>query len=255
MKKPITLVTTPDPLVIVVENVLDDDLCDELIAIAERNNIDNYPGLVTVPDREWAFMKSDKRKAFDLYFHECEELQRHESKVHEALETAMGIYRHVCADAPNDHEFEAPRIVKYPDGGDFAPHVDDEYAKNSYCYPGFRWRAVAYIVYLNDCETGMTYFPTKDFDIKPKKGSMILFPTDKRYIHGCSRVEGENKYIIATWMNFSRQMQLDYDEEKGKHKLVQSGFVGERLDSPKAVEEYHRKIREARRLAKERGSE
>jgi 2OG-Fe(II) oxygenase superfamily len=80
------------------------------------------------------------------------------------------------------------------DIGASAPlHVDNHY--------NFEYLTHSTIIYLNDdYEGGEIYFPTFDFEYKPKRGDAILFPCDSlAYTHGVKEVTQGKRMTIAMW--------------------------------------------------------
>ena len=60
-------------------------------------------------------------------------------------------------------------------------------------------RTVTFLFYLNDVEEGgETTFP--EFKVKPKKGSLLLFPATWNYVHSANIPKSNDKYIITGWM-------------------------------------------------------
>lgn len=64
-------------------------------------------------------------------------------------------------------------------------------------------RQVSVIIYLNDVEEGgETKFTHSNITVKPKKGTVLMFPSNFCYMHeGCEPVSN-NKYIIVGWIHF-----------------------------------------------------
>jgi len=97
---------------------------------------------------------------------------------------------------PKQHAFEEFRIKRYTPGGidRFDTHVDVIDHATSRRYLSFMW-------YLNDVENGgNTVF--KDVTIKPKTGSLLVFPPLWMYPHkGEPPISGE-KYIISTYLHY-----------------------------------------------------
>jgi len=62
-------------------------------------------------------------------------------------------------------------------------------------------RAVSVLIYLNDdYEGGELEFPNFDIKIKPKAGTLVLFPSNYAYAHIAHPVKSGTKYVIATWL-------------------------------------------------------
>jgi prolyl 4-hydroxylase len=94
---------------------------------------------------------------------------------------------------PTKYAIEKPRIKKYDIGDQFDWHVDIKDA--STC-----GRFIAFLVYLNDdFEMGNTIF--QDFQIRPKTGSVLIFPPMWMYRH-----KGDSpsnvKYIMSSYLRY-----------------------------------------------------
>ena len=64
-------------------------------------------------------------------------------------------------------------------------------------------RQVSVIAYLNDVDLGgETEFTGLGLEIKPVKGSILLFPSNFLYMHKGKEPLSNNKYIIVTWVHF-----------------------------------------------------
>jgi prolyl 4-hydroxylase len=65
-------------------------------------------------------------------------------------------------------------------------------------------RQVSYILYLNDVEIGgETVFPFYSLRVKPKKGTILMFPPFFIYTHHADPPLSGNKYVIVTWLHFN----------------------------------------------------
>ena len=96
---------------------------------------------------------------------------------------------------------ESPNLIKYtpkdPEGENFFhPHADS-WSMDSAS------RQLSIIFYLNDvAEGGETTFTDYNLSIAPKKGTIVIFPSNFSFIHtGEAPVSGP-KYIIVTWLHF-----------------------------------------------------
>jgi predicted 2-oxoglutarate/Fe(II)-dependent dioxygenase YbiX len=80
-------------------------------------------------------------------------------------------------------------ISKYIIGGAMGPHVDD------YKQPGIL-PVMSGVVYLNDdVEGGELYFPRQNLKIKPKAGSVVVFPSVEPFVHESLPVTKGEKYM------------------------------------------------------------
>ena len=62
-------------------------------------------------------------------------------------------------------------------------------------------RKLTMAMYLNDnYEGGELYFPRRDFKLKPKAGSVAIYPSNFAWPHASLRVQSGLKYSIATWL-------------------------------------------------------
>lgn len=92
--------------------------------------------------------------------------------------------------------FEDVRIKKYirGTGAQFKTHIDvaDATSMKRYCIA---------IIYLNDND-GLTTFPTLGVEMKPKKGSLIMFPPTWQYPHAGNVPTDNDKYIMMTSLTY-----------------------------------------------------
>jgi hypothetical protein len=64
-------------------------------------------------------------------------------------------------------------------------------------------RVLAIILYLNNVkEGGETEFLYQKIRIKPKQGTLIIFPTSFQYIHRGNPPLSGDKYILTSWLKF-----------------------------------------------------
>lgn len=90
------------------------------------------------------------------------------------------------------------RIKKYHCNSDdrFDIHVDIEDHKSAKRY-------LAFIYYLNDDFVGgETEFPHHNKKIKPKQGSVVMFPPNWQYPHAGLQVSKGVKYIMSTYCHY-----------------------------------------------------
>jgi hypothetical protein len=94
-------------------------------------------------------------------------------------------------------------------GGFASPHSDNSdfngkpnnLLKNKY----------ASILYLNDdYEGGELYFPEHDIQIKPKTGSLVIFPGGRENLHGIKEVTEGRRYTFAAFWDFA---DIQYPKE------------------------------------------
>ena len=97
---------------------------------------------------------------------------------------------------PARYGFEELRIKKYEVGDSFDKHIDVSDHPSAK-----RW--VAFQVYLNDnFEGGETQFYLPDFTVKPKTGSVLVFPPLWTFPHAGLPVTKGVKYILTTYFHY-----------------------------------------------------
>lgn len=106
--------------------------------------------------------------------------------------------------------FEVPQALKYTEGGFYQFHADSENWNNE----TKKWekkinRDVSLLLYLNeDFEGGEIIFPNFNFKLKPKKGMLLCFPSDHRYIHKAEKTTSGKRYVIVSWAAFKDSKHL-----------------------------------------------
>lgn len=95
-----------------------------------------------------------------------------------------------------DFEFyytEPAQILKYAPGEFYEPHYDA--GRN---VP----RVVSAILYLNDVDQGgETEFVNFDIKVKPKAGTLVIFPSNYAYRHAARLPKSGHKYVAVFWMH------------------------------------------------------
>ena len=99
---------------------------------------------------------------------------------------------------PNVYAFEEFRIKRYiPENLErFDLHTDvGDYRSAK--------RFLAFFFYLNDVEEGgETVFPTLDISIKPKAGSLLIFPPLWMFPHAGMIPVSNKKYILGSYLHY-----------------------------------------------------
>jgi predicted 2-oxoglutarate/Fe(II)-dependent dioxygenase YbiX len=97
--------------------------------------------------------------------------------------------------------FEVPQLMKYTVGGFYKPHSDAELfdEEKRQWYRVFD-RDYSLLLYLNDDFRGgaveFTYF---NYTFKPKKGDLLIFPSNYLFLHEAKKVESGVRYVIVSW--------------------------------------------------------
>lgn len=185
------------PPIIVFENVLTAEECDELINLArpkirKSKVVDNNTG-------ESVYDTYRKSSGSHFEIGENELIQKIEKRVATLMNQPI----------ENGEGFQ---ILNYQIGGEYKPHYDyfDPHLKGS--KPHLRkggQRVATMVIYLNDVEEGGgTAFPEVGLTVNARKGSAVYFEycnskgqVDKMSLHaGCPVIKGE-KWILTKWVH------------------------------------------------------
>ena len=96
---------------------------------------------------------------------------------------------------------EQPSVLKYGPGGRYNAHSDSEYwDEASHTWKRSLERDYSILVYLNEgFEGGALFFPNFEYRIRPKRGMMIAFPSDHRYIHAAEPLISGTRFAVVSW--------------------------------------------------------
>jgi len=105
-----------------------------------------------------------------------------------------------CFDVELDW-FEAPDIMRYRSGGFYKGHADSEnYDKQSASWKKIIDRDLSLLIYLNDdFEGGELSFYTLRYQVWPRPGTAVMFPSDHRFVHQAETVNRGERYAIVSW--------------------------------------------------------
>lgn len=190
-EKSLVMVVELNDLIHIYDNVLEPQVCRFLIDLFE-NNSDKHEGI-----------ESDKKPNFTQFnlTENCKASDEvnniHNFLISKVFEYKKKYYEFVDERCfPKDHNFEQFRIKKYNnDGNDlFDTHVDVIDYSSARRFLSFMW-------YLNDVEQGgETVF--EGLTIKPKTGSMIIFPPLWMFPHRGNAPISNKKYLLSTYLHY-----------------------------------------------------
>lgn len=102
------------------------------------------------------------------------------------------------------------KLQKTKKGGGFSTwHCERGDPENSH-------RCLAWMIYLNDVdEGGETEFFYQHKRVKPKSGSLVIWPADFTHVHRGNPPLKATKYIATGWINYSEQNALGYGANRG----------------------------------------
>ena len=183
--------------IIEVLDFLDDEACKNIIKYIESKP-ENWGHVASYKYRLGHFPEPD----VDL-----ELFNLSKSTVYDIVEK---INNHVSFFFSKDVSLNTIHAQKFQTGGLGHVHSDntDENGDSNH----FEINKYAAIIYLNDQYSGgEVFFPEHEMDVRPKAGSLVLFPGGKENIHGVREITSGLRYTIISFWDFS---DSKYSEER-----------------------------------------
>lgn len=119
-------------------------------------------------------------------------------------------------------DWEMPQLLVYPEnGGHYKPHADAEQ-----CIDGV-WkrvtnRHITMLLYLDENYTGGELtFPDYGITMNPKIGQLLVFPSNRWYIHGVEPLVGGNRRVLVCWLTVWGQETI---AETEKERIVNGQY-------------------------------
>ena len=200
-----------DNFIYLIDNNLDEIFCDNLIKKYE-NDKNKYIGVV---GRNGTINKELKNTT-DLQISRYQNWKNEDTILCQALNKGINEYiDNILNNLTNINIFNINlnifsklynnndtgyKIQKYDrDKGYYNYHNDFEYSVKGV-------RVITFIWYLNDVEEGGETEFINGTIIKPKKGQLLLFPSDWTYMHKGNMPLSNDKYICNGWiyLNFNK---------------------------------------------------
>ena len=195
-----------DNVIIGIDNNLEKNFCDNLIEKFE-NAENKQPGCVG-GRREKSRVNKSVKNTLDLLITIDKDWKNEDMILCESLKNGIKQYIYKITEKLD---------IKYSDIGIFSkPYkINDigyqiqkyEYNKGFFNYHNdFVYsqkdgvRVITFIWYLNDVEEGGETEFINGRLIKPKKGSLLLFPSDWTYMHKGNMPLSSDKYICTGWL-------------------------------------------------------
>ncbi len=189
-----------NPNIAVLENLLDDDECEELIRLSagklKRSEVVDRAG--------GGFTVSDVRTSKGTYF------ARGENPLVSLLEARISALTGV----PVEHG-EPLQILHYDKAGEYRPHHDyfdpSQPGSDEILAKGGQ-RIATLVMFLNDVPGGgATEFPEIELTVMPRRGSGVYFEycngagqTDPRCLHAGRPVTAGEKWVVTKWLRQRR---------------------------------------------------
>jgi len=101
--------------------------------------------------------------------------------------------------------FEKPDLMRYHPGGHYKGHADSEnWDADSASWHKIVDRDLSMLIYLNDdYEGGALSFYNLNYQVCPRAGAAVLFPSSHRYLHQAESVTKGVRYAIVSWASVS----------------------------------------------------
>ncbi|KRA33696.1 proline dioxygenase [Rhodanobacter sp. Root627] len=184
------------PTIAVLDQVLSDEECDELI----RRSADKLQRSTTVDPVNGGYEVIAARSSEGTFFpvNADDFIARLDRRIAELMNCPV-------------ENGEGLQVLHYGEGGEYQPHFDyfspgDPGSEAQMAVGGQRVSTL--LIYLNDvAQGGATVFPTLGLRVLPKKGMAVYFEYSNRAgqvdpltLHGGEPVEKGEKWIITKWM-------------------------------------------------------
>lgn len=184
------------PTIAVLDQVLSDEECDELI----RRSADKLQRSTTVDPVNGGYEVIAARSSEGTFFpvNADDFIARLDRRIAELMNCPV-------------ENGEGLQVLHYGEGGEYQPHFDyfspgDPGSEAQMVVGGQRVSTL--LIYLNDvAQGGATVFPTLGLRVLPKKGMAVYFEYSNRAgqvdpltLHGGEPVEKGEKWIITKWM-------------------------------------------------------
>jgi hypothetical protein len=138
-------------------------------------------------------IRTSSNMGITTYVHKNEHLKNIDKKCNNIIDSALEKYKELFLIDTEIFNVEGFQLLRYGVGGQYKAHHD--------AYPAVK-RAVSVLIYLNDdYEGGEIEFINFDLKIKPKAGTLILFPSNYPYKHIAHPVTSGTKYVLVTWLH------------------------------------------------------
>ena len=199
------------------ENALSDDVCDYMVSLIEDNIGKAKQGVFGKGELDYSIKKSKDLNLATL-IDDNPNIDNGVLQVKKALQKSLVSYfkkyqlydyelEHSILELTDEEFFKIIICYDYliPKNGIHTKKYDKNdghYSWHKDQYPGC-WemftRAYVMMFYLNDVkEGGETGFLAQGVELKPKKGSLVIFPA--RHIHKGKKPISEEKYICNFWL-------------------------------------------------------
>jgi prolyl 4-hydroxylase len=192
------LVNLLAPRVVVFGDLLSDDECDEMIALAGQRLARSE----TVQTETGASEVNEARTSQGMFF------DRGEHPLVARIEARMA----ALLDWPLENG-EGLQVLRYGPGAEYKPHYDyfdPAHSGTPVILQRGGQRVASLVCYLNTpAKGGATVFPDARLDVAPVRGNAVFFSYDRahpatRTLHGGAPVVDGEKWVATKWLREGR---------------------------------------------------
>ena len=185
------------PSILVIDGFIPISLCQEWCAFIESRSTKNL-GVQNIDDYE----QTGKVSNISHKARVTETIDLAERKTDVLREVVRGYRDYVTPFFEVELDtIEQPSVLKYSPGGRYGAHSDSEYwDEDQHLWVRSLERDFSILIYLNEgYEGGTLYFPNFDFRLAPKRGMMVAFPSDHRYLHAAEPLISGTRFAVVSW--------------------------------------------------------
>jgi prolyl 4-hydroxylase len=192
------LVNLLKPRVVVFGDLMSDDECDAMIALAAKRLARSE----TVQTETGASEVNEARTSQGMFF------ERGEHPVVARLETRIA----ALLDWPLENG-EGLQVLRYAPGAEYKPHYDyfdPAHSGTPLILKRGGQRVASLVCYLNTpAQGGATVFPDAQLDVAPVRGNAVFFSYDRAHpvtqtLHGGAPVVDGEKWVATKWLREGR---------------------------------------------------
>ena len=124
--------------------------------------------------------------------------------------------------------FEAPDLMRYRPGGFYIRHADSQNMDvTTKLWTRVIDRDLSLLVYLNeDFEGGALTFTKFNYQIQPKAGTVVIFPSDHRYLHQAEKVTDGIRYALVSWSAVKGSTRISSRPPESAIRVDEPGCAG-----------------------------
>ena len=192
-----TEIIRPPPFgLFMFENYLDSNVAQDLVSYAQQcdgeplmvidNNASTPDNIVRVPDQRRVTERVN--------------LGERRKELIEMVRTAFLDLSEKCIGRALEW-FETPDLMRYREGGYYIRHADSQNMDpETNIWSKVIDRDLSLLIYLNDdFEGGELSFYKLNYQIRPRAGAAVMFPSDQRFLHQAETVTKGVRYAIVSW--------------------------------------------------------